>query len=278
MNIWHKLKIAIMRCLIHTVGRTSDGIRISFDSGFVSGVMLDYIYRNQPSGRFLIGRLFDKIYLSHRGWEVVRIRKSNLQRLLHEAISIQRKLRRRPVLLDVASGPSQYMLDVLSADGMDDVQAICRDLDQQSLELGRRKAAECGLSSVHFESGDALSAASLAEVEPRCNIAVSSGFYDWIADDSIVQKSMSLLYDLLPNGGCFVFTNQSGHVDLEMINSIFVGSRGQPLRMVVRPTEVVNSWAEAQGFKILQTTSDRWRHYSVTLTQKLLAKEVGEVG
>ena len=203
MNILHSLKIMIMRCLIKTVGKTSDGIRISFDSGLVSGIMLDYIYRNQPSGRFLIGRLFDKTYLSHRGWEVVRIRKSNLQRLIHEAVSIQRELGRSPVLLDVASGPAQYILDVLSDDRADDIQAVCRDLDQQSLELGQRNAVERGITSVRFESGDALSSASLAEVEPQCNIAVSSGFYDWIADDNIVQKSIALLYDLLPDGGCF---------------------------------------------------------------------------
>ena len=158
---------------------------------------------------------------------------------------------------------------------MDDLQAICRDLDQQSLELGRRNASERGITSVRFRSGDALSADSLAEVEPRCNIAVSSGFYDWIPDDSAVQKSMSLLCDLLPDGGCFVFTNQSGHVDLEMVNTIFVGSRSQPLQMVVRPAEIVDGWAKAQGFDILQTTSDSWGHYSVTLAQKPSAQEVG---
>lgn len=272
MNILHKLKIAIMRCLIRTLGRTSDGIRISFDSGLVSGVMLDYIYRNQPSGRFLIGRLIDRVYLSHRGWEVVRIRKFNLQRFIREGIAIQRKLGRRPILMDIASGPSRYMLDILSEDGMDDVQAICRDLDQQALELGRRNAAERGIRSIRFEPGDALSASSLAEVEPRCNIAISSGFYDWIADDSIIQESISLLYNLLPNGGCFVFTNQSGHVDLEMVNSIFLGPHSRPLQMVVRPAEMVNSWTEKQGFKLLQTTSDKWGHYSVTLCQKSLAK------
>jgi SAM-dependent methyltransferase len=275
MDILRRLKIAVMRCVIQTVGKTSDGIRISFESGLTSGIMLDYIYRNQPSGRFLIGRLVDRIYLSHRGWEVVRIRKSNLQSLIHEAFAIQRRLGRSPVLLDVASGPAQYVLDVLSEDQMHDVQAICRDLDQGPLELGRRNAMERGIKPVRFELGDALSATSLAEVEPRCNIAVSSGFYDWIADDSMVQKSMELLFDLLPDGGCFVFTNQSGHVDLEMVNSIFVSPGSQPLQMVVRPAEVVNSWAKAKGFKTLQTASDRFGHYSVTLAQKPPAMEGG---
>jgi len=50
-----KLKIAVLRLIVRTIGRTSDGIRIAFDEGFTSGVMLDYIYRNEPSGRLLIG-------------------------------------------------------------------------------------------------------------------------------------------------------------------------------------------------------------------------------
>ena len=151
---------------------------------------------------------------------------------------------------------------------MEDVQAICRDLNKESLELGRRNATEQGVKSVRFEFGNALSSTSLAKVKPLCNVVISSGFYDWITEDRIVQKSMSLLYDLLPSGGCFVFTNQCGHVDLEMVNSIFVGSNKQPLQMVVRSAEMVNSWAVGQGFKILHSTEDRWGHYSVTLTQK----------
>jgi SAM-dependent methyltransferase len=258
----------LMRLLIRSVGRTSRGIRIAFEHGFTSGVMLEYIYRNQAQGSFLIGKLIDRAYLSHVGWEVIRTRKRHLEQLLGEAIEMQRKGGRKPTILDVASGPGQYVLDVLSGSGMEDISAVCRDLADEALALGRRNAAERGLDSVTFAKGDALSRESLRSVQPGPNIAVSSGFYDWIVDDDLVRKSMSLVYDLLPDEGCFLFTNQSGHFDLQMVQSVFVDFRGQPLQMVVRPAETVNGWAKAAGFEILQTLSDERGHYSVTLAMK----------
>ena len=44
------------------------GYCIAFEHGFTSGMMLEYIYRNQPEGSFLVGKLIDRIYLSHEGW------------------------------------------------------------------------------------------------------------------------------------------------------------------------------------------------------------------
>ena len=168
----------------------------------------------------------------------------------------------------MASGPARYVLDVLAADGMDDTAAVCRDRDERPLALGRENAGKRGLANVRFEVGDALRAQSLAEVEPRPNIAVSSGFYDWITDDGLVRESMRLLYDLLPDGGSFVFTNQSGHVDLEMTQAIFLDFHGEPLQMKVRPADEVNAWAESAGFRVLDTLADEHGHYSVTRAEK----------
>ncbi|MDD5557365.1 MAG: class I SAM-dependent methyltransferase family protein [bacterium] len=268
MRILRTIRLATLRFIIRTIGRTSDGIRIAFDEGFTSGRMLDYIYANRPSGRLLIGPLIDRAYLAHAGWEVIRTRKANLERLLRRAIAVQRERGRAPTILDVASGPARYLLDVLADDAGDDLAAVCRDLDEAALELGRRNAARRGVTAVRFVAGDALSADSLAAARPCPTIAVSSGFYDWITDDAVVRRSMALLHDLLPPGGCFLFTNQSGHVDLEMVQAVFLDFRKQPLRMVVRPAAKVNAWAAAAGFTVIETASDAFGHYSVTLAEK----------
>jgi len=263
-----KARFAALRCFLRTVGRASDGVRIAFHDGFTSGKMLDYVYRNRAGGRFLIGPLLDRVYLAHPGWEVIRVRKANLERLLREAIGAQTRLGRRPVILDVASGPARYLLDVLAEESGAQAQAVCRDLDEEALEMGRRDAEERGLAGrVRFEKGDALSEPSLAGVRPSANIAVASGFYDWITDDELVRRSMALLHRHLPEGGCFLFTNQAGHVNLEMVQEVFVDFRGAPLRMVTRPAEQVNGWAEAAGFEILRTCCDEAGHYSVTLAR-----------
>ena len=142
MNIILRLKILLTKLTVKTIGRSSRGIRLVNKVGLTSGIMLEYIYNNHPQGSWLIGKYVDKIYLSHPSWEDIRIRKSNLESYLVEAINIQRELKRKPVILDVASGPARYILDTLSREGMDDVEAICQDLDENALNIGNDNAAE----------------------------------------------------------------------------------------------------------------------------------------
>jgi len=264
-----KLKHLIMRFLMRTVGQTSKGIRIASTDGFTSGVMLEYIYRNQPEGNFVIGKWIDRSYLSHPGWQVIRTRKANLETLLAKAVAEQHGIGRNPAILDVASGPAQYVLDVIATTNVDAVCAVCRDMEQRALDQGRANAGKRGLQQqVQFCEGDALSAESLAEVKPKPNIVVSSGFYDWITDDELVKESIALIHDLLPDNGNFIFTNQTGHFDMEMVQAVFVDFRGEPLRMTTRSVETVNGWARDCGFDILETLSDNNGHYAVTLTRK----------
>lgn len=268
MKFWIKIQILLGRLAVQTLGQSSEGIRLVTTKGLTSGVMLDYIYQNQPHGRFIIGKWIDKIYLSHPAWEDVRTRKINLVGYLVDAISIQRNLKRQPIVADIAAGSARYILDVKSKAGMDDVIVVCRDLDEEALERGKRNAEELGISGIHFGIGDALSAESLALIEPKANIAVSSGFYDWVNEDEVVQKSMALLYDILPSDGCFLFTNQARHVNQEFVQGVFNNLYGQPLRMTMRSVAQMNRWAEAVGFVINKTTGDVNFNYSVTLAQK----------
>jgi hypothetical protein len=268
MGIGLRLKILLTRLGVKTIGQASLGIRMVSRIGLTSGIMLDYIYRNKPQGKFLIGKWLDHVYLSHPAWEDVRIRKTNLQEYLVEAVHLQRNLHRTPVILDVAAGAARYILDTLSREDMRDVTVICRDLDNDALTLGGNNASEMGVNSVKFEIGDAFSAESLAEVNPAPNIIVSSGFYDWINDDVRVQESMSLIFDMLPEGGCFLFTNQSKHISLEFTQQVFSDFKGNPLRMTLRPAQTVNKWVEDIGFKIFKTTGDEEYNYSVTLAIK----------
>lgn len=268
MGIILRSKIQLTRLGVKTIGQTSNGIRMVSRIGLTSGIMLDYIYRNKPQGKLLIGKWLDHIYLSHPAWQDVRIRKKNLQEYLTEAVHLQRNQQRKPVILDVAAGAARYILDTLSREDMQDVTAVCRDLDNDALTLGGSNASEMGITSVKFEIGDAFSAQSFAEVDPAPNIIVSSGFYDWINEDSRVQESMSLIFNVLPEGGCFLFTNQSKHVSLEFTEQVFSDFKGNPLRMTLRPAQMVNKWVEDIGYKVFKTTEDREYNYSVTLAIK----------
>ena len=80
---------------------------------------------------------------------------------------------------------------------------------------------------------------------------------------------MGIIADCLRPGGYFVFTNQSGHVDLEMVEAVFIDFNKQPLRMTTRPAALMNRWAREAGFEIVRSVADEKNYYTVTLAQKI---------
>ncbi len=268
MTAVQRLRFQVLKVLVRTVGRTSDGIRLCLEEGLTSGATVDYVYRNEASGRFLIGRALDRVFLANPGWEAVRVRRRHLEQLMREAIEALRRTGRPVSILDIASGPAGYVLAVLQAVGEDGVVARCRDLDPRWLEQGRREAARLGVRSVQFERGDALSRDELLALRPRPTLVVASGFYDWITDDEVVRRSMGIIHDALEVGGYFVCTNQAAHPNLEIVSAVFTDFTHQPLRMVMRVPAQVLAWLEAAGFHADQTLVDRWGYYSVTRVRK----------
>lgn len=261
------LKNSLLKLLVNTVGQTSDGLQLCTKYGFTSGKMLDYIYQNRPSGKYFIGELLDSMFIRHEGWEAIRTRKNNLVYSLKKAIEQSLKAKDDVYIVDVASGPARYILETMAGFRNCDVSATCRDLDERWLKEGSKKAAGMNLSAIEFKKGDALDPASF-NFQKKPDIMVSSGFYDWITDDELVKKSMKIIYNALPKGGYFVFTNQSGHVNLEMVSEVFTDFNHDPLRMKIRAASLINSWAEDIGFKIIETNSDKGNYYSVTLAIK----------
>src|SRR5439155_26971852 len=69
------MKFAVARAGLKTAGRLSNGVDLVWRSGFDSGLSLDYVYKNEPSGALAIVRLIDKSYLNSVGWRGIRQRK-----------------------------------------------------------------------------------------------------------------------------------------------------------------------------------------------------------
>lgn len=269
MRFLERVRIALLRVLMRTVGRLSDGVRLCLAEGLTSGKMVDYVYRNRPSGRLGLGRWIDRRFLAHSGWEAVRARRDNLETLLLEAIESLRAAGRRVSMVDIASGPALYVLSVLSRAGGDDVRAVCRDLDKRWLREGEAEAARRGLAQrVRYERGDAFAADELAALEPRPNLAVASGFYDWIGDDDEVRRSLGILFDVLATPGELVLTNQTAHPDLAMVSGVFTGFDRRPLAMRMRSAAQIEGWLGEAGFRVERSLVDSGGFYSVTRARK----------
>ena len=255
-----------MKQAIRLIGSWSDGIRIAKTEGFTSGIMLDYIYKNQPSGRFLIGKMIDKAYLGHEGWRVIRQRKVNLCANLEKAIDLTLQSKNSVSVCDVAAGAALYITEVLEKYKDRNVSAEIRDLDARWLEEAKKRADAARLNLTYRVANALEKSDFVFDTVP--DIFVASGFYDWFNDAEMIKKSMRLIYETLPANGYFVFTNQTGHVALDMTNYLFKDFNNKPLEMVTWDLALVKSWVEEIGFTIVDIRKDEKGCYSNVLAVK----------
>ncbi|MFI4956499.1 MAG: class I SAM-dependent methyltransferase family protein [Gammaproteobacteria bacterium] len=272
--MFNDIRYAIYRLFFKTIGQTSTAIRMCFEYGLTSGKTLDYIYKNQPSGTFGIGIVFDKLFLNDPGWVAVRIRRQHLESLMVSSIHDLKEKREKISILDVASGPGSYILSVIQKVGEENLFARCRDYDARWSEEGKAAAEKLNLHSVLFEQGDAFNAEQILSLHPKPNVAVSSGFYDWFNDDNLVKQSMKIIYDALQPGGYFILSVQSNNRRLKLIEAVFLDFNHEALKMTMRPVETIQSWLRILGFDVQETLTDANNFYSVIKAQKPLKSEV----
>lgn len=259
------MKRILTKLFFRSFGRMSDGISLCLKEGLTSGKMLDYIYRKQPSGSGFVGKWIDGLFLGHRGWEAVRMRKAHLEGLLIEGIEERKGALK---VIDIASGPASYILSALEKTNRSDLQVVCQDLDPRWLEEGRAAAAQKGLKNISFREGNAFDEAHLLRFRP--DIAVSSGFYDWINDEQAIKNSIRSLYDALSSGGAFILTIQTDHPNLELTQAVFSDFNKNPLQMTMRSATEVIEWLEKAGFRVEKTLRDPYGYYAVFKARKVL--------
>jgi len=253
--------------VMHTVGKTSDSIRLGLERGFDSGEMMDRIYENRPSGRYGIGWLADVYYLNQIGCQGLRGRKTYLKRVLSETIQAQEQQGIRPVVLDVAAGPATYLVETLAESRDANVTAICRDLDENGLRRGRVLAQTNHLENIRYAQGNALDEASLLAVSPQPTIIIASGFYELLNDDSMIKRQMQINRKVLAAGGSFIFTTQVNHPQLELIARTLNNRDGEPWLMKNRPVSQTEKWALQAGFAAVQSVIAHPGLYAITVAK-----------
>jgi alpha-beta hydrolase superfamily lysophospholipase len=259
---------ALVRWLMKTFGRWSNGIDIGWRTGFDSGESLDYIYANQARGRFGLGKLFDRMYLNSVGWKGIRQRKIHLEKILEATIEKVHSEGRPVHLVDIASGPGRYMLDALKKISNIPVSALLRDRSDQGLEAGRKLAREMNVPNVAYAKGDAFDPKSLAEIKPQPTIAIVSGLYELFPDNDMISASLRGLSAALQDGGYLICTNQPWHPQVEFIARVLINRDGQPWVMRRRTQAEMDNLVRAAGFEKLDMEIDNFGIFTVSLARK----------
>jgi alpha-beta hydrolase superfamily lysophospholipase len=260
-------RFAPARWALRTVGRLSTGVRLGWETGFDSGLTLDYVYENRPTGVTPVGRLIDRAYLESIGWRGIRQRRAHLQGVLRDAIERVHSDGRPVRLLDIASGPGRYVLETMRP-VPHAVKAELRDVRRENIEAGRILAEQMGVSGVTFACGDAFDYQSLAGTRPRPTIAIASGLYELFPQNDRVLTSLRGLADAVEPGGYLVYTNQPWHPQMEFIARVLTNRDGDPWIMHRRTQAEMDDLVRTAGFRKVGMEIDRWGIFTVSLAQK----------
>lgn len=249
----------------------SNGVKLGFDTGFDSGSTLDYVYRNQPTGRGGLGRVIDQNYLQSIGWKGIRQRKVHLEELLRLAMHRLHEQQRPVRIVDIAAGHGRYILDALKGVEPRPESILLRDYSDINVQQGSALIEQLDLDEIaRFIKADAFDRADLAAIDPKPTLAVVSGLYELFASNKMVGDSLAGLAAAVEPGGYLVYTGQPWHPQLELIARALTSHRaGQAWVMRRRTQAEMDQLVEAAGFRKITQRIDEWGIFSVSIAQRL---------
>ena len=266
-----RLAWAATRVAIRVGSHLSNGLRIGRKTGFDSGTMLDYVYRNRAEGTGPLGRLIDRTYLDSIGWRGIRQRKVHAEEIISLALSRLANEGMPAHLVDIAAGHGRYVLEALDTADRKPDTILLRDYCPTNVASGTALIEAKGLSGIaRFEQGDAFDGESLATLDPRPTLAVVSGLYELFPENAPVQASLDGLARAVPEGGLLVYTGQPWHPQLEMIARTLTSHRdGQPWVMRRRTQAEMDALVARAGFRKIEQRIDPWGIFTVSLAERV---------
>ncbi|WP_161864227.1 bifunctional alpha/beta hydrolase/class I SAM-dependent methyltransferase [Pseudomonas yangonensis] len=249
----------------------SAGVKLGFDTGFDSGSTLDYVYRNQPTGKGALGRLIDANYLDSIGWRGIRQRKLHAEELLRLAMARLRETGRAVRIVDIAAGHGRYILESLEGQQQRPDSILLRDYSDINVRDGNALIEQKGLGDIaRFVKGDAFDRDDLAALEPKPTLAVVSGLYELFGSNQMVGDSLAGLAAAVEEGGYLVYTGQPWHPQLELIARALTSHRGGQAWVMRRRSQAeMDQLVEAAGFRKVAQRIDQWGIFSVSLAQRV---------
>ena len=247
----------LLRRLVGMVTPLSDSLRLGREHGFDSGVLLEHVYQNRPSGKGKLGTALDRLCLNSVGWRASRARCAKLTDLVGETLGENVRQGVATVLLDLGCGSARYVLEALTEFRGTAVSTVLWDYKAESCQIAARHAEALRVSA-RIEREDGFSEDALRRLTPRPNVIIAAGLHEVVPDDDLVRRHFQQVYDALEAPGRFIFTVQPHHPRLELVARILPSHTGTPWVMSLRPFELTLRWAREAGFSDFEV----WMHDS----------------
>jgi len=231
-------------------------------------VMIDYVYKNKPSGRFGLGTLIDWAYINSVGWQGIRLRKFLLIRYLTEVVHNHLEKKNHIRYLDIACGGGEYDIETLKQFETSRIDVELRDYKTENIEKATQNASAMGLQSIRFKQADAFNAANYGD---RWDIVVASGFWEIIDDDALILGCIKNIASCLDPGGSLVFTIQPYHPQLEMAARALTSNTGKPWIMRLRSLDLYKQWLNEAGLEYVSHEMEKHQIFGVVEARKKAA-------
>ena len=231
--------------LLTTSDLAREGIRNSGSFRFA-----DHIYRNEPSGRFGVGRMLDRVLLKLRGARSMR------SRFLHSRLEILRAIEetdysRGVTVVSIPCGIARDLFDVAETLRRGDPEHyrqtsfIGIDIDPEPLTLSRELTY--GHDCFEFRCADALQPGT---IPAGVDVIASLGFGEFLADGTLYDFYRRCLSALKP-GGRFITSAMSRDKV-----SDYLARELAELHTHYRSTQQLMALLSSAGFVGVRTTND----------------------
>jgi len=253
------------RIMMKYMGFMSDGMSIGLKYGFDSGVTLDHVYKNEPSGKTWLGEQIDKNYLNSIGWQGIRQRKVNMMESVNEKIALLEAKGDKIRILDIAGGPARYLIEIAQA--YPDIEVQVRDYQVQNVEEGSTLAKERNLTNITYKQSDAFDASNYADDDYAPNIVIISGVFELFEDNTLIGIAMKGVAKTIAKEGYLLYTGQPWHPQLEQIANVLGNHQQEKWIMRRRSQYELDTLFGDFGFMKESMRIDNWGIFTVSSAQ-----------
>jgi len=227
-----------------------------------SGLNFDHIYRNEAKGYTKFGKIVDRILLNLPACKATRHRKEKVIDILRKEIDKNISQGKKARIVDLASGPARYLVELITEDLEKNVEALCLDINPHSLSYGKKIA---GRRPILYKRSNVLRLGShhrrLSEKKQwRPNIVVASGLYEYTNDD-LSQATLEMVKDSLEQNGFLLLITQQGSPNKKLIEKIGVTQSGEKWILFYRKPEIITKWLDNLGYRDIEVETDPWKMY-----------------
>lgn len=233
-----------------------------------SGLNIDHMYRKSPKGVTFFGRFLDSILLNLPSVKATRTKKEIIIKILQNEVANNMILGKKTRIIDLASGPARYLVDLINESNCDSIEALCLDSDKRSINYGRILSHK---KPIRYTKANVFKLSALKHFSDKVhwtpNIVIATGFFE-LQKDAVVKMFLEDIHKHLDIGGLILFTGQVDNPSKKLMKYIGKTQSGEAWELYLRSPEIFRKWLLDAGFRDVIISLDNLGMYEYCTGRK----------